>query len=376
MKKITLLFALLIYASTNGQNISHPVYDGTFDGTTYSQTFNFPAAAEGWAGFANNSVDIYPLSYPNGGQVSFKATVAVDAEVKFIFEANPYPDVTPTVSTVNVTLLASNAANTVYTVAIPASATNTYNSAIMYVITRDVDVVISETKLIQFDTDGTTELKVNFPVYDGTFNGTTYSQNFNFPTGAESYAGFSNNNTNLYTLSFTSGGKVTFKATVAADAEVYFRFEADVYPNTEPSFNSANVALLAANPANTEYEVAIPANATNTYKSAILYVVTRDVEVSLREIKIIQNPTDTASNVDNDMLKISLYPSPAQNELTISAENTIQNASIYNVLGRKVQAFNVNAASKKLDVSALSTGIYILKYTVDNVVGSMKFIKE
>ena len=376
MKKITLLFALLIYASTNGQNISHPVYDGTFDGTTYSQTFNFPAAAEGWAGFANSSVDNYPLSYPNGGQVSFKATVAVDAEVKFIFEANPYPDVTPTVSTVNVTLLASNAANTVYTVAIPASATNTYNSAIMYVITRDVDVVISETKLIQFDTDGTTELKVNFPVYDGTFNGTTYSQNFNFPTGAESYAGFSNNNTNLYTLSFTSGGKVTFKATVAADAEVYFRFEADVYPDTEPSFNSANVALLAANPANTAYEVAIPANATNTYKSAILYVVTRDVEVSLREIKIIQNPTDTASNVDNDMLKISLYPSPAQNELTISAENTIQNASIYNVLGRKVQAFNVNAASKKLDVSALSTGIYILKYTVDNVVGSMKFIKE
>ena len=376
MKKITLLFALLIYASTNGQNISHPVYDGTFDGTTYSQTFNFPATAQSWAGFANNSVDIYPLSYPNGGQVSFQATVAVDAEVKFIFEANPYPDVTPTVSTVNVTLLASNAANTVYTVAIPASATNTYNSAIMYVITRDVDVVISETKLIQFDTDGTTELKVNFPVYDGTFNGTTYSQNFNFPTAAASYAGFSNNNTNLYTLSFTSGGKVTFKATVAADAEVYFRFEADVYPNTEPSFNSANVALLAANPANTAYEVAIPANATNTYKSAILYVVTRDVEVSLREIKIIQNPTDTASNVDNDMLKISLYPSPAQNELTISAENTIQNASIYNVLGRKVQAFNVNAASKKLDVSALSTGIYILKYTVDNVVGSMKFIKE
>ena len=217
---------------------------------------------------------------------------------------------------------------------------------------------------------------ISHPVYDGTFNGTTYSQTFNFPTGAESYAGFSNNNTNLYTLSFTSGGKVTFNASVAADAEVYFRFEADVYPNTEPSFNSANVALLAANPANTAYEVAIPANATNTYKSAILYVVTRDVEVSLSEIKIIQNPTDTASNVDNDMLKISLYPSPAQNELTISAENTIQNASIYNVLGRKVQTFNVNAASKKLDVSALSTGIYILKYTVDNVVGSMKFIKE
>ena len=88
------------------------------------------------------------------------------------------------------------------------------------------------------------------------------------------------------------------------------------------------------------------------------------------------NDCATASNIDNNMLKISLYPSPAQNELTISAENTIQNVSIYNVLGRKVQAFNVNAASKKLDVSALSTGIYILKYTANNAVGSMKFVKE
>ena len=107
----------------------------------------------------------------------------------------------------------------------------------------------------------------------------------------------------------------------------------------------------------------------------------------LREIKVVGDGTihfdnwyfhgsGTASIDKNNLSNVSLYPSPAQNELTISAENTIQNASIYNVLGRKVQAFNVNAASKKLDVSALSTGIYILKYTVDNVVGSMKFIKE
>ncbi len=107
----------------------------------------------------------------------------------------------------------------------------------------------------------------------------------------------------------------------------------------------------------------------------------------LREIKVVGDGTihfdnwyfhgsGTASIDKNNLSNVSLYPSPAQNELTISAENTIQNASIYNVLGRKVQTFNVNAASKKLDVSALSTGIYILKYTLDNVVGSMKFIKE
>ena len=87
--------------------------------------------------------------------------------------------------------------------------------------------------------------------------------------------------------------------------------------------------------------------------------------------------TGTPLSLDNNnTLNVNLYPSPAQNELTISAENTIQNASIYNVLGRKVQSYTVNARSKKLDISALSTGIYILKYTANNAVGSMKFVKE
>jgi hypothetical protein len=84
----------------------------------------------------------------------------------------------------------------------------------------------------------------------------------------------------------------------------------------------------------------------------------------------------TASIDKNNLLGISLYPNPAKGSLNISAKNTIESATIYNVLGRKVQSYTVNATSKKLDVSTLSTGIYILKYTVDSVVGSMKFIKE
>jgi hypothetical protein len=289
MKKITLLFALLIFAFTNGQTTSSPVYDGVFAGSIYSQAFNFPTGAEGYAGFANNNTEIYPLAFTNGGKVKFKATVATDAEVYFRFEANPYPNVDPSYNTVNVTLLASNGANAEYEVAIPAT-TDTYNSALFYVVTRDVDVSMSEIKIEAYDTDGTTLVSTDFPVYDGVFAGSVYSQTFNFPTGAEGYAGFANNNTEIYPLAFTSGGKVTFKATVAADAEVYFRFEANPYPNVDPSYNTVNVTLLASNGANTEYEVAIPAT-TDTYNSALFYVVTRDVDVSMSEIKIVENGT-------------------------------------------------------------------------------------
>jgi hypothetical protein len=294
MKKITLLLLSFITPFVFSQTVVNPVYDGTFGGATYSQTFNFPTGAgvESWAGFANNNVSIYPLSYPNGGQVSFKATVATNAEIKFVFEADLYPNITPSVSTVNVPLLAANPANTVYTVAIPASATNTYRSALMYVVTRNVAVSLSEIKLIKFDTNGTTQLRVDLPVYDGTFGGATYSQTFNFPTGAEPWAGFSNNNVAIYPLSFPSGlNKVSFKATVATNAEVKFVFEANPYPNVNPSVSTANVALLAANQANTLYEVAIPVNATNTYNSALMYIITRDVPVSISEIKIHMNAT-------------------------------------------------------------------------------------
>ena len=287
MKKITLLFALLIFAFTNGQTTSSPVYDGVFAGSIYSQAFNFPTGAEGYAGFANNNTEIYPLAFTNGGKVKFKATVATDAEVYFRFEANPYPNVDPSYNTVNVTLLASNGANAEYEVAIPAT-TDTYNSALFYVVTRDVDVSMSEIKIEAYDTDGTTLVSTDFPVYDGVFAGSVYSQTFNFPTGAEGYAGFANNNTEIYPLAFTNGGKVKFKATVATDAEVYFRFEANPYPNVDPSYNTVNVTLLASNGANAEYEVAIPAT-TDTYNSALFYVVTRDVDVSMSEIKIVEN---------------------------------------------------------------------------------------
>ncbi len=291
MKKIT-LFLLLSFITpfVFSQTTVNPVYEGIFDGTTYSQTYNFPTGAQPWAGFANNNTSIYPLSYPNGGQVSFKATVATNAEIKFVFEADLYPNVNPSVSTINVPLLASNPANTVYTVAIPANATNTYRSALMYVVTRDVAVSLSEIKLIKYDTNGTSQLRVDFPVYDGTFDGTTYSQTFNFPTGAQPWAGFSNNNLTIYPLSFASGiNKVSFKATVPTNAEIKFVFEANPYPNVNPSVSTANVALLATNPPNTLYEVAIPVNATNTYNSAIMYIITRDVPVSLSEIKIQMN---------------------------------------------------------------------------------------
>ena len=367
-----LIVSLISFNITMAQTNFYPTYDGTFNGTTYAQTFNFPTGAATYAGFANNNASIYPLSYPNGGQVSFKATVASDAQIKFVFEANPYPDTTPTVQTVPVDLLAANAAETLYTVAIPASATNTYNSAIMYVITLDVDVAISETKLIQFDTDGTTELTVDFPVYDGTFNGTTYAQTFNFPTGAATYAGFANNNASIYPLSYPNGGQVSFKATVASDAQIKFVFEANPYPDTTPTVQTVPVDLLAANAAETLYTVAIPASATNTYNSAIMYVITSDVDVVMSETTIIQNAA-TAGVEDFAANAVKMFPNPAKGFVNFSsASNVALDVAVYDMLGKQV--LRANAVQSQLNISSLNPGMYFVNMTQGSNVSTKKLL--
>jgi hypothetical protein len=84
----------------------------------------------------------------------------------------------------------------------------------------------------------------------------------------------------------------------------------------------------------------------------------------------------TASVEDNNLLKISLYPNPTNNMLNISAKSTIKSAVIYNVLGKVVKNITINKVSDNIDVSSLNSGIYIIKYAIDNSVGTMKFIKE
>jgi hypothetical protein len=291
MKKITFLLFLSFFMLGFSQDIlrtDRPVYDGTFGGASYSQNFTFPTGAQGWAGFANENANLYPLVFNYGGKITFKATTATDTQVRFLFEANPHPNNSPAFD-VSVPVLADNQDDTVYTVDIPAYAIadQTFNSAIIYIAERDVVVSIKNAKIETYASDGTTVEKTNFPVYQGTFGDAVYSQSFTFPTGAQDWAGFSNNNTNLYPMTFNEGGKITFKATTATDTSLRFLFEANPHPANNPNFD-VSVPILASLPDNSIYTVDIPAYATigQNFNSAIVYVVDRDIEVTASDFKI------------------------------------------------------------------------------------------
>ena len=85
---------------------------------------------------------------------------------------------------------------------------------------------------------------------------------------------------------------------------------------------------------------------------------------------------ETASVFKNELVNITMYPNPTSSKLNISAATTIKSIEIYNVLGKQVMNLTVNNTSKSIDVSNLATGVYLIKYQVENTIGTSKFIKQ
>ena len=129
------------------------------------------------------------------------------------------------------------------------------------------------------------------PIFSGTFNGTVWDNGvFEFPTGSSvaDYAGFANENTTIYPLSFPDGGDVTFTAaTSGVDIDVRFRFEKNTWPDTEPSFETAVITVSGTDAK--EYTVEIPPQGDNTFNSALFYLNTRDQRLTASNFVITSN---------------------------------------------------------------------------------------
>ena len=148
--------------------------------------------------------------------------------------------------------------------------------------------------------DGSCELPepVSGIVFSGAFGGTvadgsTTAKQYAFK-GSESWAGFANEDASLYPFTFGDGGSTYIHLVLARmlRADVYFRFEFNPYPATEPSYNTEVVSLGTES---AEYAIDIPAG-ENTYGSFLLYVSTPDVAVTLNNVTA--NTSDLSGPVD------------------------------------------------------------------------------
>ncbi len=70
------------------------------------------------------------------------------------------------------------------------------------------------------------------------------------------------------------------------------------------------------------------------------------------------------------------YPNPVKNTLTLNARNTIENVTMYNMLGQEVLRSIPNSVDGELDMSSLQNGTYFVKVTIANITKTVRVVKQ
>jgi len=73
----------------------------------------------------------------------------------------------------------------------------------------------------------------------------------------------------------------------------------------------------------------------------------------------------------------ALYPNPVKDVLRIIGTSSDKaKIEIYSSTGILVKALEINGQNHEINVSSLTQGIYILRYSKDNVIKACRFTKE
>jgi hypothetical protein len=70
------------------------------------------------------------------------------------------------------------------------------------------------------------------------------------------------------------------------------------------------------------------------------------------------------------------YPNPVIDILNLSYSKNIDKVQVMNLLGQEVIAKSINTTDAKVDMSALTSGTYLVKVTSDNQIRTIKVIKQ
>ncbi|MEC5166662.1 hypothetical protein RCH18_002409 [Flavobacterium sp. PL11] len=179
---------------------------------------------------------------------------------------------------------------------------------------------------------------------------------------------FSNMDYNNY---FSSGQNLSYYLTAAQPnlAALKTAFGGNIKSlNISPIFSStADLHLTAANTSLANLGIA-------------LAEVTVDIDEEIRSTTAPNMGADeftntlSAKSFTNSI--INFYPNPVIDYININHANDIESIEIYNVLGQKIPNSTWNAASGLLDMSNLTSGVYIVKLQSASEVQSIKVIKK
>ena len=85
----------------------------------------------------------------------------------------------------------------------------------------------------------------------------------------------------------------------------------------------------------------------------------------------------STNRFDSAAIDFTVYPNPVKEKMMISSQQTIQNVSVYNLLGQQINSVSVNYTTGEIKVPTLQKGMYILTVKlIDGAMVSKKFFKE
>lgn len=79
---------------------------------------------------------------------------------------------------------------------------------------------------------------------------------------------------------------------------------------------------------------------------------------------------------ENILEGFKFYPNPVKDELNLNAKTTIDQVTIYNLLGQQVFSEKMNSSNKAINLSNLSKGLYVMTVTSEGKTASFKILKE
>lgn len=121
------------------------------------------------------------------------------------------------------------------------------------------------------------------------------------------------------------------------------------------------------------------ANPTHTYADSGSYIVCVTVTDDCGSNTSCQTINTVGTGINNipGFVKISIYPNPAAKEITIDNAEPGTVLDIYNNMGSVVLHTELKGDKDNVDVSSLSSGIYLMRFTnKEGGQGSSTFVKE
>ena len=82
------------------------------------------------------------------------------------------------------------------------------------------------------------------------------------------------------------------------------------------------------------------------------------------------------ANANFNTTNFTAYPNPVKDILNLSFAKIITKVQVNNILGQEVLSKTINSNETQLDLSSLSKGTYLVKVTSDDLVKTLKIIKE